>query len=309
MEIFFHLLKTKNSFGNLENNKNISFLNLVSYNQQNRKAVQQRQSANKEAVGTTPMRSLTASRESLHSSLRSKDENAGSISTGTFMNEEANVTDNSAITEDNDISGVSVLMTDDSEANSIIDLTNSIIKTEENSEFANIDDQQHGSATGRRKSIRKSVKRLVCTTTPRYVIANGRTSKGTPYIRKVSSTNHHNYLANETKFSTGKKKRIAGEIKKSVNVNVKRVTFNNTPSMKASSTATKSNQSRPLPESMQKKQSTVKMPNFSDIHKKMFEKMESIDVTVRKREERKKAASMQKESKGKVDRGDTLNAF
>ncbi|XP_037038072.1 uncharacterized protein LOC119075665 isoform X2 [Bradysia coprophila] len=227
-------------------------------------------------------------------SLRSKDENvtlAGSVSSN-IVDGECNENDKSAISDDLDISGISALMTDDSEA-SVIDLTDSIHKTEEIANDGSGDDQQ-GSMTTRRKSIRKPLKRLACTTTPRYNVP--KQSKGTPYIRKVSSTNHRNNLANEIKLSTGKKDRIADEIK--TNGNVKRVTFNNSPSMKPSSSAAKSNQLNHQRTSTNRKQATSKMPNFSAIHEKMFEKMESIDVTVRKREERMKAASSKKEGKG-----------
>lgn len=203
---------------------------------------------------------------------------------------EVNVNDASAITDDLEMSGVSALMTDDSRASSVIDLTESINETKENEEEVNDDSQQQEvSTTDRRKSIRKPLKRLVCATTPFYGMVKERTSKGTPYIRKVSS------LAKKMRFSSGKKERIAEEVKKSANV--KRVTFNNSPSMNK---AAKLNQSKPQLESTNKKQSAVKMPNFGDIHKKLFEKMESIDVTVRKREERMNAASTIKVNKGKV---------
>lgn len=219
-------------------------------------------------------------------------------SSGSGTSEEPNVNDESAITDDLNVSGVAALMTDDSDVtSSVIDLTESINETQENSEFVNGDGQQQGSTTACRKSIRKPLKRLT-TATNRHNIAKERTSKGTPYIRNVSSTNRQNYLANEMKFSTDKKERIAEEIKKSVTV--KRVTFNSSPSMKLSSTATKLNQPKRQLESINKKQSAVKMPNFNDIHKKLFDKMESIDVTVRKREERMRAASSKKGTKGKL---------
>ncbi len=232
----------------------------------------------------------------------SGEKNEESELNGSATNEEANVDDDSAITDDLDISGVAALMTDDSETSSIVDLTESINKTEGNSELANGGgDEQQGLTTARRKSIKKPLKRLVrTTTTPRYDIVKDRTSKGTPYFRKVSSTNHRNHR-NEMKISTAKKGRVAEEIKKSANV--KRVTFNNSPSMKASSSAAKLNHPKPKLESTHKQQSSVKIPNFKDIHQKMFEKMESIDVTHRKREERKAAASSKKENKGKCDEG------
>lgn len=202
---------------------------------------------------------------------------------------EGDVSGASAITEDLEISGVSALMTDDSRTSSVIDLTESINETKENNELMNECSQKPESTADRRKSIRKPLKRLVCSTTPYYGTAKERTSKGTPYVRKVSS------LAKKIGISTSKKGRIAEEIKKSGNV--KCVTFNNGPSMNKTS---KMNQSKQQMESTSKKQSAIKMPNFSDIHKKLFEQMESIDVTVRKREERMKAASMKKENKGNV---------
>lgn len=251
---------------------------------------------------------LSGDGESIVHWLRSKDENvnfAGTIPDGK-RDDESTVNNSSVITDDLDISGVAVLMTDDSAASSVIDLIESINETRENSEF--VKDQR--STTAGRKSTRKPLKRLNRTTaTPRYDIAKERTSKGTPYIRNVSSINRRNNLANEIKLSTGKKERIAEEIKK--NDNLKRVTFDSNPSMKVSSTATKANQPKGQLESMNKKQSAVKMPRFNDIHKKLFEKMESIDVTVRKREERMmRAASSKKETKGKMMKekpSDSLN--
>lgn len=214
-----------------------------------------------------------------------------------------NFNDESAITDDLEISGVSALMTDDSRASSIIDLTESINETRENGTVMNEDvnenrengtvmnddNQQEQSSEARRKSITKPLKRLRCSTTPFFNAAKERTSKGTPYIRKVSS------LLRKPKLSTGKKERIAEEIKKTGNV--KRVTFNNGTTVKKAANSMKSKSQM---ESTSKQQSAIKMPNFSDIHQKLFDKMESIDVTVRKREERMKAASSKKENEGNL---------
>lgn len=181
-------------------------------------------------------------------------------------------------------------------------------------------------------SGKKPMKRL-SKNTPRFDVPKEQPrstkSRGTPYVRRVAHANMPN-IANTKVFGSTKKEKIADGVKKLLQQ--KRVTFNSPKSVTVNSpkSTTKSAAAAaktPIPKSgpsldhlqasaSSSKQkgfsfsapqvnsasgSAVKIPNFASIHKKMFDKFESIDETVVRRQQRHQKLSERKENKGNTN--------
>lgn len=150
-------------------------------------------------------------------------------------------------------------------------------------------------------------------------------SRGTPYVRRVPHVNMPN-MANTKVFGSARKEKIADGVKELLQQ--KRVTFNSpNPITKTKTPIAKSRPSLdhlqvPVSSSSQKgfgfptpkepatnrsPESAIKLPDFASIHQKLFEKMESIDVTVQRRQQRQHKLSERKENKGNYFFFDILN--
>lgn len=174
-------------------------------------------------------------------------------------------------------------------------------------------------------SAKKPVKRLG-STSPRQNATKERTSKrsGTPYVKKVAHAIIPN-LSNTSVISSAKKEKIRDEAKETSQH--KRVTFNSpsqngktpakaiakvfpTPSRLkifnelANKSRTDINEESEGSASTSQTLSSVKktkLPDFTSMHQKMFDKMESIDETVQRRVDRLKALSAKKENSGRIN--------
>lgn len=182
-------------------------------------------------------------------------------------------------------------------------------------------------------SGKKPMKRL-SKNTPRFDVPKEQPrstkSRGTPYVRRVAHANMPN-IANTKVFGSEKKEKIADGVKKLLQQ--KRVTFNSPKS--ATNAKTPIPKSRPSLDHIQVSVSSsnqkgfgfsapqvrengsataasgsaIKVPNFASIHKKMFDKFESIDETVLRREQRQQKLSERKENKGSYDYTTIFDTF
>lgn len=160
-----------------------------------------------------------------------------------------------------------------------------------------------GLITGSSKNLstgKKPMKRL-SNNTPRAEskeasAVSSRSSKGTPYVRKVSRSNMPS-ISNTTILSSAKKEKLLNSVKDMLPP--KRVTFN-TPSHPISSVKVTAKLKTPVGKNLtiasNESTSITKrtIPDFKTLHRKMFEEMESIDETVQRHNERSKLLSGKK---------------